>query len=248
MRFFKILHFLSLDVVLGALSLHGMIFHALLHEWPRWEYTALLGISVFLIYGMDRQIDNRLANAGDDLHRFHAHFQKPILGFMVALGILNAILLVRVDSNLLVLGMSLLTILFGYWFAWIKGLFEKYWGTKELLTSLIYSLGILLPTSLYAVFPFLLGLSLFLLVLLNLWIFTWISTGGKRYYITLLIYVSLVSLLLLGISGIDLFVIGIMLMIWGIHVGIYYFRAQMHMRLWAEWAFTSPLIYILCNL
>ncbi len=248
MRFFKIIHFLSLDVVLGALSLHLMFFHALLHKWPRWEYAGLLAISVFMIYGMDRQIDNRLASASDDLHRFHAHYQKPILGLMFVLGVMNAILLARVELNLLVLGLSLLTILFGYWFAWVKGLFEKYWGTKELFTSLIYSLGILLPSCLFADFPFLLGISLFLLVLLNLWIFTWISIGGKRYYVSLLIYVSLVLLLLLGISGFNLFVVGIMLMIWGIHVGIYYFRAQMHMRLWAEWAFASPLIYILCNL
>lgn len=248
MRFFKIIHFLSLDVVLGAISLHGMFFHALLHEWPRWEYAALLGISVFLIYGMDRQIDNRLAKASDELHRFHAQYQKPILGLMFVLGFMNAILLARVESNLIVLGLGLLTILVGYWFAWVKGLFEKYWGTKELFTSLIYSLGILLPTSLYVIIPVQLALSLFLLVLLNLCLFTWISTGGKRSYITTLIYVSLVSLLLLGISGIDPFVVGIMSMIWGIHVGIYYFRAQMHMRLWAEWAFASPLIYILCNL
>ncbi len=248
MRFFKIIHFLSLDVVLGALSLHLMFFHALLQEWPRWEYNALLAISVFLIYGMDRQIDNRFSIASDDLHRFHALYQKPILGLMFILGIMNAILLARVESNLLVLGLSLLSILFGYWYAWVKGLFEKYWGTKELFTSLIYSLGILLPSCLFADFPFLLGLSLFLLVLLNLWIFTLISTGGKRYYVSSLIYVSLALLLLLGIWGFNLFVVGIMLMIWGIHVGIYYFRAQMHMRLWAEWAFASPLIYILCNL
>lgn len=248
MRIFKVIHFLSLDVVLGALSLHMMFFHAMQHEWPRWEYTVLLGISVFLIYGMDRQIDNRLAIASDDLHRFHALYQKPILGLMFILGIMNAILLARVELNLLVLGMSLLTILFGYWFAWVIGVFEKYWGTKELFTSLIYSLGILLPTSLYVIIPVQLVLTLFLLVLLNLCLFTWISTGGKRYYITSLIYLSIASLMLLGIMGFSPLVVGIMLMIWGIHVGIYYFRAQMYMRLWAEWAFASPLIYILCNL
>lgn len=248
MHFFRIIHFLSLDVVLGAISLHLMFFHALLHAWPRWEYSALLGISVYLIYGMDRQIDNLSANELDELHVFHAQNKRVLCKILFVLGCMNAFLLFRVEMTVLQLGLVLLCILVAYWIAWFKGLFEANWGTKELFTSLIYSLGILLPTSLNVAIPVQLVLTLFLLVLLNLFLFTWITTGGKRYYVSLLIYVSLGSLLLLGISGFNAFVVGIMFMMWGIHAGIYYFRAQMHMRLWAEWAFASPLIYILCKI
>jgi hypothetical protein len=38
-----------------------------------------------------------------------------------------------------------------------------------------------------------------------------------------------------------------MFIIWGIHVWIYYFRAQMQMRYLGDLAFASPLIYILCH-
>ncbi|MHA8092529.1 hypothetical protein V7S78_08425 [Aquirufa regiilacus] len=248
MRFFKIIHFLSLDVVFGAISLHIMFFHAFVHAWPRWEYDALLGISVFLIYGIDRLIDNRTANVPDDLHLFHAQNQRLLIYSMSILGVINAILLCQVEIAVFGIGIGLLFVLIAYWLAWVKGVFEKIWGTKEIFTSLIYCLGILLPTSLYVTIPFVIGIALFLLVLLNLWLFTLISQGGQRKYVTCISYLSLISLLVVGASGFPVSLVGILLFIWGIQVGIYYFRAQMNMRPWAEWAFASPLIYVLCNL
>jgi hypothetical protein len=141
-----------------------------------------------------------------------------------------------------------LLLLGAYWGAWVKGVFESCWGSKEIFTALIYCLGILLPTSLVTDFPIGLGIVLFLLALLNLWIFTWIDMGGKQINIQVLIWMSLVWIIMQIYWGIPIFVGSLLLLIWGIHVGIYYFSPRMSMRLWAEWAFVSPLMYILCNL
>lgn len=248
MRFFRSLHYLSVDVVLGAISLHMMIFHALLHAWPRWEYDALLGISVYLIYGIDRQIDNLSSKASDDLHVFHLTYRRLLISFMLVLGCINVVLLFRVEMEMVRVGIGLLILLGAYWLAWVKGIFKSSWGSKEFFTALIYSLGILLPTSLLTDFPISLGFELFLLALLNLWIFTWIDMGGKRIYIQILIGLSLVWLFMLAFGGLPVLVCALLFLIWGIHVGIYYFSPRMSMRLWAEWAFVSPLMYILCNL
>ena len=248
MRFFRSLHYLSVDVVLGAISLHMMIFHALLHAWPRWEYDALLGISVYLIYGIDRQIDNLSSKCSDDLHAFHAKYRGLLISSMLVLGCINIVLLFRVEMEMIRVGIGLLILLGAYWVAWVKGIFKSWWGFKEIFTALIYCLGILLPTSLLTDFPIGLGFALFQLALLNLWIFTWIDMGGKRVYIQVLIWLSLVWLFLLAYWGVPVFVDGLLFLTWGIHAGIYYFSPRMSMRLWAEWAFVSPLMYILCNL
>lgn len=248
MRFFRTLHFLSIDVVLGAVSLHMMIFHALLHVWPRWEYDALLGISVYLIYGIDRQIDNLSADVSDELHVFHAKYRCVLISLMLALVCVNIVLLYRIEMELVRFGIALLFLLGGYWAAWVKGIFTSCWGSKEIFTAAIYSMGVLLPSTFNADFPFDLGFVLFLLALLNLWLFTFIATGGKPIYIQALIGLSLLGIILLAYCVNNLFVNSLLLLIWGIHVGIYYFRPRMSMRPWAEWAFVSPIIYILCNL
>jgi hypothetical protein len=248
MRFFKTIHFLSLDVVLGAVSLHMMFYHALLHVWPQWEYDALLGISVYWVYGIDRQIDNLSTNASDELHTFHKQNQGKLMLILLMLACMNVYLLYRVEMAMVRLGLVLIFIVGGYWAAWANGLFGRLWGSKEFFTSLIYSAGVFLPTFLAGGVPVEWGIALFLLALLNLCLFTWIDSGGNNTFIQLLIWVGFAWLLVMCFSGFHLDVCFILLLIWGIHAGIYYFRPQMHMRPWAEWAFASPLIYVLCNL
>ena len=248
MRFFKTIHFLSLDVVLGAVSLHMMFYYALLHVWPTWEYDALLGISVFLIYGIDRQIDNISLGASDELHVFHAQNQRKLLSILLALSCVNVYLLYRVELTMIRFGLVLILIVGGYWLAWTNGFFTWIWGIKEIFTSLIYCAGVLLPTFLAVGFHFVWGMALFLLALLNLCLFTWIDVGGNRRFLQLLIWASGAWPILMCLSGFQLDVCVILLLVWGIHAGIYYFSPRKHMRPWAEWAFASPMIYILCNL
>lgn len=250
MRFFKILHFLSLDVVLGSVSMHIMFYHYLLGHWPAWEFDVLLGISVFLIYGIDRQIDNQTSAARDDLHAFHAQHRAPLALLMFGGFLVNVSLLFRVGNFLIYSGFGVIFLLIGYWFAWINRILNRFWGFKEVLTASIFSVGISLSTAYHlGITPHLMAmvLILFLLALLNLWLFTLISEGGRWYFWELLMFVILGLLILLGIWVDDVLIVAILFIIWGIHVWIYYFRAQMRMRYWGDLAFTSPLIYILCH-
>ncbi len=251
MRFFRALHFLSLDVVLGAVSMHMMFFHYFRGHWPMWEMDVLLGISVFLVYGIDRQIDNFSSAVLDELHAFHLRYRGILRVLFVLMAMVNLVLLFRVELPLIGLGVGLMIALMAYWYCWANRIFDGVWGLKEVFTSLIYSLGILLPTFVSGVFSWIefeTSIVLFLLALMNLWLFTSIEKGVKRSYVFGIILFSIFGLIHLWIGGISLMLLGILSMTWGIHVGIYYFRAQMHMRPWAELAFSSPLIYILCNL
>jgi len=251
MRFFRALHFLSLDVVLGAVSMHIMFFHYFREHWPIWEMDVLLGISVFLVYGIDRQIDNFSSAVLDELHAFHLRYRGFLRILFVLMAMANLVLLFRVELPLIGLGFGLTIVLLAYWYCWVNRLFDGIWGLKEVFTSLIYSLGILLPTFVSGEFSWMIleaGIVLFLLAIMNLWLFTSIEKGLKRSYVFGIILFSMFGFILLWIGGTSPILLGILSLIWGIHVGIYYFRARMHMRPWAELAFSSPLIYILCNL
>ncbi len=250
MGFFKVLHFLSLDVVLGAVVMHAMFYHFFIGLWPMWEYGTLLGISVFLIYGIDRQIDNHKTQSYDALHAFHAQYRTILSAVFFVLAAINIYLLTRVGVGVVSLGVCLLLVLVGYWYAWVARLFDQFWGVKEVLTAGLYSAGIFLPTAVGLEndrLLFVMWFTVFLLALSNLWLFTWISEGGKRNYVHVLML--LISGLIIGLIaiGINILILSILIMIWGIHAWIYYFRAQMQMRYLGDLAFASPLIYILCQ-
>jgi hypothetical protein len=250
MRFFKSLHFLSLDVVLSAISMHTMFYHFFLGHWPKWEISALLGISVYLIYGIDRQIDNRTSVSRDALHAFHARYASPLLIGLICLFLLNLYLLIRVDNALILSGIGMLFVLLGYWFAWVKRVLDRIWGLKEALTAGIFSVGVFLPTAERFGFSselVAMGFMVFLLALLNLWLFTLIADGGRWNYWRVLMFMILGLILVLILWGISMLIVSILFIIWGIHVWIYYFRAQMQMRYLGDIAFVSPLIYILCH-
>jgi hypothetical protein len=169
---------------------------------------------------------------------------------MIGLFLLNLYLLTLVDNALIFSGLGMVIVLLGYWFAWVQRVLDRIWGLKEALTASIFSVGIFLPTA--ARFGFsseliTMGLVVFLLALQNLWLFTLLADGGKWHFWIVLMWVILGILPVLGLLGANLFILSVMFIIWGIHVWIYYFRAQMQMRYLGDLAFASPLIYILCH-
>jgi len=250
MRYFKILHFLSLDVVIGAVAMNDVFFQHFMGSLPPWQFDLILGISVFLIYGIDRQIDNYTSEASDELHAFHQKYQVILRSMYIALGIYLGMLLMWVEFLLVKFGLGLGLAILLYWFGWVKHIFRRFWGFKELLTASIYSLGVMLPTMSIAPYSVLLVgcvTEVFLLALLNLWLFTLIEEGGKpRIWMTCCLVAFLV-LLGLVIIGLPLGLFGLLLFIWGIHVGIYYFRAFKPARYVGDLAFLSPLIYLICQ-
>lgn len=79
---------LSLDAPLVALAWAWMFSRAWGVVSLPWELWATLGVSVWLIYAVDRIVDCRKENSADYLetrHRFHQRFQKLFL-ILVALG------------------------------------------------------------------------------------------------------------------------------------------------------------------
>ena len=248
MRFFKIFHFLSLDVVIGAVVMHDVFYQYFIGSLPPWQFDLILAISVFLIYGIDRQIDNYTSKTRDELHAFHEKYRLVLRLIFLALGIYLGMLLMWVEFPMVKFGLGLSVAILLYWFAWVKLFFRRFWGFKELLTALIYSLGVMLTTIVIAPYSHLLMacvFELFLLALLNLWLYTLIEEGGNSWIWKACCLVSGIGLLALKMNGLPWGLFSLFVIIWGIHVGIYYFRAYKPNRFVGDLAFMSPLIYLI---
>ncbi len=250
MRYFKIVHFLSLDVVFGAVAMNDVLYQYLLGSLPPWQFDLILAISVYLIYGIDRQIDNYTSETRDELHAYHEKHQVVLRRIIIVLGIYLGMLLMWVEFPMIKFGLGLGVAILLYWLGWVKHVFERFWGFKELLTAGIYSLGVALPTMVIAPYSLILVacvLEIFLLALMNLSLYTLIEEGGStRVWMTCCIFTLLV-MIALGVIGVSLSLLSLFLFIWGIHVGIYYFRASKPERYVGDLAFLSPLIYLLCQ-
>jgi hypothetical protein len=249
MRYFKIVHFLSLDVVFGAVAMNDVLYQYFLGSLPPWQFDLILAISVYLIYGIDRQIDNYTSETRDELHAYHEKHQVVLRRIIIVLGIYLGMLLMWVEFPMIKFGIGLGIAILLYWLGWVKHVFERFWGFKELLTAGIYSLGVALPTMVIAPYSNILVafvLEIFLLALMNLSLYTLIEEGGStRVWMTCCI-LTLLVMIALGVIGVSLSLLSLFLFIWGIHVGIYYFRASKPERYVGDLAFLSPLIYLLC--
>ncbi len=250
MRYFKIFHFLSLDVVFGAVAMNDVLYQYFLGSLPPWQFDLILAISVFLIYGIDRQIDNYTSETRDELHAYHEKHQVVLRRIIIFLGIYLGMLLMWVEFPMIKFGLGLGVAILLYWLGWVKHVFERFWGFKELLTAGIYSLGVALPTMVFAPYSNILVafvLEIFLLALMNLSLYTLIEEGGStRVWMTCCI-LTLLVMIALGVIGLSLSLFSLFLFIWGIHVGIYYFRASKPERYVGDLAFLSPLIYLICQ-
>lgn len=250
MRYFKIFHFLSLDVVIGAVAMNDVLYQYFVGSLPPWQFDLILAISVFLIYGIDRQIDNYTSDIRDELHRFHAKHQVILRWLYIILALYLGILLMWVAFPMIKFGLGLGIAILLYWLGWVKHVFDRFWGFKELLTACIYSLGVALPTWVLAPYSLILVVcvwELFLLALMNLCLYTLIEEGGSRRVWITCCLLTLLFIFALGIMGFSLSLLSLFLLIWGIHVGIYYFRASKPERYVGDLAFLSPLIYLLCQ-
>ena len=250
MRYFKIVHFLSLDVVFGAVAMNDVLYQYFLGSLPPWQFDLILAISVYLIYGIDRQIDNYTSETRDELHAYHEKHQVVLRRIIIVLGIYLGMLLMWVEFPMIKFGIGLGIAILLYWLGWVKHVFERFWGFKELLTAGIYSLGVALPTMVIAPYSNILVafvLEIFLLALMNLSLYTLIEEGGStRVWMTCCI-LTLLVMIALGVIGVSLSLLSLFLFIWGIHVGIYYFRASKPERYLGDLAFLSPLIYLICQ-
>lgn len=144
-RFLEIINLLSLDVVAGAMICHsaflrlpeGKFTHATTSTW-------LLGIAVFIIYTLDRQLDNlKPGQIATPRHRFHKQYAK-VLKLSVALAMLLGIYLLG--------HITYLTLMVGFGIAFITSIYlvvvsklssdSIFQAYKEPVTAFVYASGV----------------------------------------------------------------------------------------------------------
>jgi hypothetical protein len=246
MRFFKLLHFTSLDVVFGSLVMQSLIWQMLVGRNQTWPAPVALALSVWIYYLLDRQLDNYHFQPSDDVHRFHLRFQTTIRSFIFFLlvGLVFVVTFLPVEQiylgGYLSIGMVIYGLVLSYW--------DRFYLPKELFTSILYASGLFLPTYSAGKFSFLVFASVILLAFLNLTLFSWLE--GKPNFRLLFLRLQLplvVCLLCVGMQY-SWFFAACLLIIQVIHVWIYFFNPNLQSRWIGELAFSSPLLYFVYEL
>lgn len=140
--FLKTLHYLSLDVVLGAVA----------SSWMFWKIPdgngvvnlpsmLILGICTWIIYILDRLLDNLKSEPEDARHQFHFQHQYYLQVIIIILFFIAAILAFLLPRNIIYFGIALsVLILIYFYILQKKSKSADYQYFKEIFTSAIYSL------------------------------------------------------------------------------------------------------------
>jgi hypothetical protein len=254
MRFFKTLHFLSVDVVLGACLFQCLLTNIFLSgQFPPLLVTLALAFAVWTIYLVDRFIDNQnpvLHSALHDFHLKHVHKIKYLIGVnMLVLLFLVTCLPKYLIINGVIIGILVLV----YWAFLIFGFFKRVKFVKEISTAFIYTAGIFLYVFSNASNSNILLLALmvclfFLLALQNLVLFTCLSNSELKGELTLIgievLWISL-WLAILFFTHLSIFLLLPFLLTFVIHLWIHYISKSKQWAWVGEIAFFSPLFYYL---
>lgn len=173
-NFYRRLNILSIDVALGAMS--GALFFAKLLQVQVLLYGVVcLGLTVWIIYTVDHLLDARRIGkeASTARHRFHQqHFKSLVKGVLVAI-LINSVLTFFMREQVLLGGafLSVGVILYLLINRYLKIL-------KELLISVLYTCGILMPSIMVTNFswieiPWIVVFQFILVAFLNLLVFSW---------------------------------------------------------------------------
>jgi hypothetical protein len=181
--FLRRAHWLSLDVVLGA-----MLMHAAAYRLPdrrgqsSWASTLLVGMAVFVIYTLDRFLDNRKTQTpATARHRFYDQQRDFLLKVVIGLAVVGFVLLFWLPFKVIVFGLiiSLLAGLY-LWVIFRSDAQHTAQLWKEPIVAIIYTLGVWMPSILVAepvtwesyALMFLFGLVAFQ----NLLLFSWMES------------------------------------------------------------------------
>lgn len=177
-NFLKTLHYLSLDVVLGAVA----------SSWMFWKIPdgngvanlpslLILGICTWIIYILDRLLDNLKSEPEDARHQFHFQHQYYLQVGIIILFLIAAILAFFLPRNVIYFGITLsILILIYFYILQKKSKSANYQYFKEIFTSAIYSICVV--GSAFSTKPnldwqaFLAGFTFFLLVHQSILIFS----------------------------------------------------------------------------
>ncbi|MFC5409829.1 hypothetical protein ACFPMF_10955 [Larkinella bovis] len=147
-QYLQTAHYLSLDVVVGAVVSHIMA--ARLPDGNRpvdWATTVLLGICVFLIYAADRLYDIRKATFSQApltaRHRFHAENRRLLLRVLMGLVAVCVILIFWLPKSVILFGSALALISGAYlWIVSRLPVANKKLAWKEPTVTLLYTVGV----------------------------------------------------------------------------------------------------------
>jgi len=252
MRFFKTLHFLSLDVVLGACLFQSLLTTIFLSgQFPPLWVTLALAFAIWTIYLVDRFIDNQKPVLHSALHYFHLKNVHKIK-YLIGVNMLVLLFLVTCLPKYLIINGILIGILvLVYWAFLIFGIFKRVKFLKEISTALIYTAGIFLyvfsnTSNVNMVLLALMVFLFFLLALQNLVLFTCLSdseiTGESTLIGIEVMWISL-WLVLLFFTHLSIFLLLPFLITFVIHLWIHYISKSKQWAWVGEIAFCSPLFY-----
>lgn len=140
--FLKTLHYLSFDVVVGAV----------VSSWMFWKIPygngvanlpsiLILGICTWIIYIFDRLLDNLKSEPEDARHQFHFQHQYYLQVGIIILFFIVAILAFFLPKNVIYFGIALsVLILIYFYILQKKSKSANYQHFKEIFTSAIYSI------------------------------------------------------------------------------------------------------------
>lgn len=140
--FLKTLHYLSLDVVVGAVA----------SSWIFWKIPdgngavnlpsiLILGICTWIIYILDRLLDNLKSEPEDTRHKFHYQHQYYLQVGIIILFFIAAILAFFLPRNVIYFGIAFSALILIYFYILQKkSKSANYQYFKEIFTSAIYSI------------------------------------------------------------------------------------------------------------
>ena len=241
MRFIK---YSSLEVVLGAVSYQYFIYYVYFGSFPPRVEGCLLALSVWFIYLIDRQIDNLFMPSQDERHYFHEENKRLLRSIIGLLAFVILLLLPEAKAEVLFAGALLAAFVLVYGFAWHKGWLRV---EKELVTALLYGLGVGLVTWVKEPHSFLLVCALVALAYQNLCFFTLLENPSSFYKTRLRQTEWGIMGLIAGIFAAyqDFFMVLPFLVTFGITFILSRIPSTEKLRIWGDLAFWSPLIYLL---
>lgn len=143
-NFLKNLHYLSLDVVVGAVASSWM-FWQLPNGITKPNLPALLilGICTWIIYILDRLLDNIKSDPQDARHKFHSQHQYYLQITIIILFFIALILVFFLPKKVIYFGIGLSFFLIIY-FLILRKTPQKanYHYFKEIITALLYTLSV----------------------------------------------------------------------------------------------------------
>lgn len=144
---FQSAHWLSLDVVLGAISLHLAFSKLPLGSPAVWTtQTSLLALSVWAIYLLDRLLDNRKPEENQTKrHLFHLKYQFNLSLLFLLIVSICLFLVFTLSTHILYFGICVLlsvAVYFGLVHAYITNNRKSLFWVKTIGISVIYPLAV----------------------------------------------------------------------------------------------------------